>query len=89
MAKKKGKREETFTFPEFNRGEYRTKEVRDSKVAIFAVFYAIVVALICYFIVRMTDVGGIVVFLGLASPFGLLLILPYITDTSEFERKDE
>ena len=88
MAKKKGKREEAFTFPEFNRGEYRTKEVRDSKVAIFAVFYAIVVALICYFIVRMTDVGGMVVFLGLASPFGLILILPYITDTSEFERKN-
>ena len=88
MAKKKGKREEAFTFPEFNRGEYRTKEVRDSKVAIFAVFYAIVVALICYFIVRMTDVGGMVLFLGLASPFGLILILPYITDTSEFERKN-
>jgi hypothetical protein len=29
-----------------------------------------------------------VVFLGLASPFGLILILPYITDTSEFERKN-
>ena len=88
MAKKKGKREEAFTFPEFDRGEYRTKEVRDSKVAIFAVFYAIVVALICYFIVRMTEIGGLVVFLGLASPFGLILILPYITDTSEFERKN-
>ena len=88
MAKKKGKREDVFTFPEFNRGEYRTKEVRDSKVAIFAVFYAIIVALICYFIVRMTDVGGMIVFLGLASPFGLIPILPYITDTSEFERKN-
>ena len=88
MAKKKGKREEAFTFPEFNRGEYRTKEVRDSKVTIFAVFYAIVVALICHFIVRMTDVGGMVVFLGLASPFGLIIILNYITDTSEFERKN-
>jgi len=42
MAKKKGKREEAFTFPEFDRGEYRTKEVRDSKVAIFAVFYAVI-----------------------------------------------
>ena len=88
MAKKKGKREEVFTFPEFNRGEYRTKEVRDSKVAMFAIFYAIIVALICYFIVRMTDVGGLVVFLGFAAPFGLILILPYITDTSEFERKN-
>ena len=88
MAKKKGKREEAFTFPEFNRGEYRTKEVRDSKVAIFAVFYAIIVALICYFIVRMTDVGGMVVFLELAFPFGLILILRFITDTSEFERKN-
>ena len=88
MAKKKGKREEAFTFPDFNRGEYRTKEVRDSKVAIFAVFYAILVAVICHFIVRMTDVGGMIVFLGFAAPFGLIFILPYITDTSEFERKN-
>ena len=88
MAKKKGKREEAFTFPEFDRGEYRTKEVRDSKVAIFAVFYAVLVAVICHFIVKMTDVGGMIVFLGFAAPFGLILILPYITDTSEFERKN-
>ena len=88
MAKKKGKREETFTFPEFKREEYRTKEVRDSKVALFAVFYAILVAVICHFIVRMTDVGGMIVFLGFAAPFGLIPILPYITDTSEFERKN-
>ena len=88
MAKKKGKREEAFTFPKFNRGEYRTKEVRDSKVALFAVFYAIIVAVICYFIVRMTDVGGMVMFLGLVAPFGLIPILPYITDTSEFEKKN-
>ena len=88
MAKKKGKREEAFTFPKFNHGEYRTKEVRDSKVALFAVFYAIIVAVICYFIVRMTDVGGMVMFLGLVAPFGLIPILPYITDTSEFEKKN-
>ena len=88
MAKKKGKREEAFTFPEFDRGEYRTKEVKDSKVAIFAVFYAVLVAVLCHFIVKMTDVGGMIVFLGFAAPFGLILILPYITDTSEFERKN-
>ena len=88
MAKKKRKREEAFTFPEFNRGEYRTKEVRDSKVALFAVFYAVLVAVICHFIVKMTDIGGMVVFLGFAAPFGLIFILPYITDTSEFERKN-
>ena len=88
MAKKKGKREEAFTFPEFNRGEYRTKEVRDSKVALFAVFYAVLVAVICHFIVKMTDIGGMVVFLGFAAPFGLIFILPYITNTSEFERKN-
>ena len=88
MAKKKGKREEAFTFPEFKRGEYRTKEVRDSKVALFAVFYAVLVAVICHFIVKMTDIGGMVVFLGFAAPFGLIFILPYITDTSEFERKN-
>ena len=88
MAKKKGKREEAFTFPEFKRGEYRTKEVRDSKVALFAVFYAVLVAVICHFIVKMTDIGGMIVFLGFAAPFGLIFILPYITDTSEFERKN-
>ena len=27
-------------------------------------------------------------FLGFAAPFGLIFILPYITDTSEFERKN-
>ena len=78
MAKKKGKREEAFTFPEFNRGEYRTKEVRDSKVALFAVFYAVLVAVICHFIVKMTDIGGMVVFLGFAAPFGLIFILSLI-----------
>ena len=31
MAKKKGKREDVFTFPEFNEEEYRTKEIRDSE----------------------------------------------------------
>ena len=88
MAKKKGKREDVFTFPEFNRTEYRTKEVRDSKVALFAIFYAIFVAVVCYSIVRMTDFGGIVVILGFIAPFGLIPILPFLTDTSEFERKN-
>ena len=39
MAKKKGKREEGFTFPEFDKDEFRQKELRDSKVILFAVFY--------------------------------------------------
>ena len=30
MAKKKGKREEGFTFPEFDKEEFRQKELRDS-----------------------------------------------------------
>ena len=88
MAKKKGKREETFTFPEFDRTEYRTRELRDSKVALFAIFYAIVIAVLCYYIVRMTDLDGYVMFLGFAAPFGLIPILPKIIDTSEFERKN-
>ena len=88
MAKKKGKREEGFTFPEFDSEEYRTKEVRDSKVTVFAVFYAIVVALICYSLVRVADVGGWVTLIGFASPFGLIKILPIFFDTSEFERKN-
>ena len=41
MAKKKGKREEGFTFPEFDKEEFRQKELRDSKVILFAVFYYI------------------------------------------------
>ena len=43
MAKKKGKREEGFTFPEFDKEEFRQKELKDSKVILFAVFYAIVI----------------------------------------------
>jgi hypothetical protein len=88
MAKKKGKREEGFTFPEFDSEEYRTKEVRDSKVIVFAVFYAIVIAVICYLLVKMADVGGWVTLIGFASPFGLIKILPVLFDTSEFERKN-
>ena len=88
MAKKKGKREEGFTFPEFDSEEYRTKEVRDSKVTVFAVFYAIVIAVICYLFVKMADVGGWVTLIGFASPFGLIKILPVFFDTSEFERKN-
>ena len=74
MAKKKGKREETFTFPEFDRAEYRTRELRDSKVALFAILYAIVIAVLCYYIVRMTDLDSYVMFLGFAAPFGLIPI---------------
>ena len=58
MAKKKGKREEGFTFPKFDGEEYRVKEVRDSKVTLFAVLYAIVVSVICYLLVKMADVGA-------------------------------
>ena len=88
MAKKKGKREETFTFPEFKREEYRTKEIRDSKVALFAVFYAVLIAVACYFIVSMTDFDSLALLLGFIGPFGLIWILPFLTDTSEFERKN-
>jgi len=88
MAKKKGKREEAFTFPKFDSEEYRTKEVRDSKVTVFAVFYATVIALICYLLVKMADLGGWVTLIGFASPFGLIKILPIFFDTSEFERKN-
>jgi hypothetical protein len=88
MAKKKGKRDDVFTFPEFNREEYQTKEVRDSKVTIFAVFYAIVVSVICYSLVRMADIGGWVTLIGFVAPFGLIKVLPMFFDTSEFERKN-
>ena len=88
MAKKKGKREEGFTFPKFDGEEYRTKEVRDSKVTVFAVFYAIVIAVICYLLVKFADFGGWVTLIGFASPFGLIKILPIFFDTSEFERKN-
>ena len=88
MAKKKGKREEAFTFPKFNGEEYRVKEVRDSKVTLFAVFYATVIAVICYSLVKMIDLGGWVTLIGFAAPFGLIKILPIFFDTSEFERKN-
>ena len=88
MAKKKGKREEGFTFPKFDGEEYRVKEVRDSKVVLFAVFYAIVVSVICYALVNTIDLGGWVTLIGFAAPFGLIKILPIFFDTSEFERKN-
>ena len=88
MAKKKGKREDVFTFPEFNEEEYRTKEIRDSKGTLFAVFYAFVVAVICYSLVRMAGIGGWATIIGFVAPFGLLRVLPIFFDTSEFERKN-
>lgn len=88
MSKKKGKREEIFSFPEFNKEEYRVKETRDSIITIFSVFYALIIAVICYSLVRMTPFGGLVMYIGFASPFGLIKILPLFFDTSEFERKN-
>ena len=88
MSKKKGKREELFSFPEFNKEEYRVKETRDSIITIFSVFYALIIAVICYSLVRMTPFGGLVMYIGFASPFGLIKILPLFFDTSEFERKN-
>ncbi|OIR09644.1 MAG: hypothetical protein BEU03_01485 [Marine Group III euryarchaeote CG-Epi6] len=88
MAKKKGKREEGFTFPEFDKDEFRHKELRDSKVILFAVFYALVIAVISYYLVRMTSLERSVMLFGFIAPFGLIKILPFIVDTSEFERKN-
>ena len=88
MAKKKGKREDVFTFPKFNREEYRTKEIRDSKVTLFSVFYALIIAVICYSLVRMAEIGGWVTLIGFIAPFGLIKVLPVFFDTSEFERKN-
>ena len=88
MAKKKGKRDEVFTFPEFDKEEYHTKEIRDSKVTLFAVFYAFIVAVICYSLVRMAGIGGWATIIGFVAPFGLIKVLPQFFDTSEFERKN-
>ena len=88
MAKKKGKREDGFTFPEFDKEEFRQKELRDSKVILFAVFYALVIAVISYYLVRMTSLERSVMIFGFIAPFGLIKILPFIVDTSEFERKN-
>jgi hypothetical protein len=88
MAKKKGKREEGFTFPEFDKEEFRDKELRDSKVILFAVFYALIIAVISYYLVRMTSLERSVMLFGFIAPFGLIKILPFIVDTSEFERKN-
>ena len=75
MAKKKGKREEGFTFPEFDKEEFRQKELRDSKVILFAVFYALVIAVVSYYLVRMTSLERSVVLFGFIAPFGLIKIL--------------
>ena len=88
MSKKKGKREEIFSFPEFNPEEYRAKETRDSIITLFAVFYALTIAVLCYYLVRMSPIGSYVMFIGFAAPFGLIKILPLLFDTSEFERKN-
>ena len=88
MSKKKGKREEIFSFPEFNPEEYRVKETRDSIITLFAVFYALTIAVLCYYLVRMSPIGSYVMFIGFAAPFGLIKILPLLFDTSEFERKN-
>jgi hypothetical protein len=88
MSKKKGKREEIFSFPDFNKEEYRAKETRDSIITIFSVFYALIIAVICYSLVRTTPIGGWVMFIGFGAPFGLIKILPLFFDTSEFERKN-
>ena len=88
MAKKKGKREEGFTFPEFDKEEFRQKELKDSKVILFAVFYAFTMAVISYYLVRMTSLERAVMIFGFIAPFGLIKILPLLFDTSEFERKN-
>ena len=88
MAKKKGKREEGFTFPEFDKEEFRQKELKDSKVILFAVFYAFTMAVISYYLVRMTSLERSVMIFGFIAPFGLIKILPLLFDTSEFERKN-
>ena len=88
MSKKKDKREEIFSFPKFNKEEYRAKETRDSIITIFSVFYAFIIAIICYSLVRMTPIGGSVMFIGFVAPFGLIKILPLFFDTSEFEKKN-
>ena len=88
MAKKKGKREEGFTFPEFDKEEFRQKELKDSKVILFAVFYAFSMAVISYYLVRMTSLERSVMIFGFIAPFGLIKILPLLFDTSEFERKN-
>ena len=88
MAKKKGKREEGFTFPEFDKEEFRQKELKDSKVILFAVFYAFTMAVISYYLVRMTSLERSVMIFGFIAPFGLIKILPLLFDTSDFERKN-
>ena len=55
---------------------------------LFAVFYALVIAVISYYLVRMTSLERSVMLFGFVAPFGLIKILPFIVDTSEFERKN-
>ena len=93
MAKKRKKEsaeEEEYEFkcPEFDERDYMKKEMRDAKVAIITIVFAIVVALMAY---GLTAVGQT----GLGLLFGALslVLLPTIyrgldIDTLSFEKKN-
>jgi len=48
----------------------------------------LIMAVISYSLVRMTSFEKGVMLFGFIAPFGLIKILPFIVDTSEFERKN-
>ena len=87
MAKKKGKREEGFTFPEFDKEEFRQKELKDSKVILFAVFYAFTMAVISYYLVRTTSLERSVMIFGFIAPFGLIKICLLYTSPSPRDKR--
>ena len=87
MAKKK-KSEPSFEFPEFDRTEWLEKEVRDSKVGLFSICWALLVGLASWQLALATEQARYRLLFGLASCFAVVKVLPLVFDTSSFERKN-
>jgi len=82
----KKKSEPVFTFPDFNRRDFLLREMRDARVALATILYALGIVVVT-FGVSQTSVK-LAILLGLAAPAGLIRVLPLVADTSEFERKN-
>lgn len=89
-AKSRIKDKPAFEFPEFDKEEYIAKEFRDAKVTGVVILFALIIALVSYFIVRIDTgyriVGLLLIILaelGLKDYFSLMKI-----DTSTFEKKN-
>lgn len=82
----KKKSEPVFTFPDFNRRDFLLREMRDARVALVTILYALGVVAITFGVSQFSV--KLAILLGLAAPAGLIRVLPLVADTSEFERKN-